>query len=89
MARSRALFPGLAVQPVPVRAGEALELTGLPEGPLTVELLSVLGQRLSVSTWLLSASRKLVRQAAPSQPGLYLLRLTTPGGRQTQRVLVE
>jgi alpha-tubulin suppressor-like RCC1 family protein len=84
-----AVTTGLTVLPTPVRAGQLLFLVGLPTGVLTVQVFTVLGQQLSTTTYFPAHTDQLTLGPAPSQPGLYWLRIITSAQTTTQRIVVE
>ena len=84
-----ALVIAMMVLPTPVHASQPLVLAGLPAGPLTIQTFSLLGQKLSSTTWPGTHDTRLVLGLAPANAGVYLLTITTSTQVLTRRIVVE
>ena len=82
--------PTLAVFPNPASGAFGFELRGAPAGPLTLTLLSALGQPvLTLQGAAAEVRAALLRQSGQLAAGLYVLQVRGPGFALTQRVVKE
>ena len=82
--------PTLAVFPNPASGAFGFELRGAPAGPLTLTLLSALGQPvLTLQGAAAEVRAALLRQSGPLAAGLYVLRVRGSGWEAGQRVVKQ
>jgi predicted extracellular nuclease len=81
---------GLLVYPNPAPGFFQFELANAPTGSLTLELVSAQGQRvLSLQGPAGQLQAELSRRSPQLAPGIYLLQLSGPGIRHSQRVVKQ
>ena len=89
-ARPAAAAARLQVYPNPAAAGFSLHIRNADARPLTLELLSPLGQRvLALHGPAAELAAELLRRTVRLAPGAYLLRVSGEGFSEVQRVVKE